>query len=127
MNDSQSLFTVLRQTADAPVADAIQQLVAKGADHELNRINLIDFSAKSGLPEEKAFVGVRYNKAHGELTGIPGDVGANRWQVAGGWFILPGLLAKAEFVDQKYFGYPANNIKNGGHFKGFMMEGVVAF
>ena len=57
MNDAQSLFTVLRQTADAPVADAIQQLVAKGADHELNRINLIDFSAKSGLPEEKALSG----------------------------------------------------------------------
>ena len=79
------------------------------------------------LPEEKAFVGVRYNKAHGELAGLTGDMGANRWQVAGGWFILPGLLAKAEFVDQTYFGYPTGNIKNGGHFKGFMMEGVVAF
>jgi hypothetical protein len=79
------------------------------------------------LPEEKAFVGVRYNKAHGTLAGITGDLGANRWQVAGGWFVLPGLLAKVEYVDQQYFGYPAGNIKNGGHFKGFMMEGVVAF
>ncbi len=79
------------------------------------------------LPDEKAFVGVRYNKAHGELAGITGDVGANRWQVGGGWFILPGLLAKAEYVDQQYFGYPASNIKNGGHFKGVMLEGVVAF
>jgi hypothetical protein len=79
------------------------------------------------LPEEKAFVGVRYNKAHGELAGTTLDVGANRWQVGGGWFILPGLLAKGEYVDQKYFGYPSNNIKNGAHFKGFMMEGVVAF
>jgi hypothetical protein len=79
------------------------------------------------LPEEKAFVGVRYNKAHGELAGITGDAGANRWQVGGGWFILPGVLAKAEYVDQKYFGYPVGNIRNGGHFKGFMMEGVVAF
>jgi hypothetical protein len=79
------------------------------------------------LPDEKVFVGVRYNKAHGELAGIAGDAGANRWQVGGGWFILPGLLAKAEYVDQKYFGYPTGNIKNGGHFKGFMLEGVVAF
>jgi hypothetical protein len=79
------------------------------------------------LPEERAFAGVRYNKAHGTLAGITGDLGANRWQVAGGWFILPGLLAKAEYVNQKYFGYPAGNIKNGGKFNGFMMEGVVAF
>ena len=57
MNDSQSLFTVLRQTADAPVASAIETLVVTGADHELNRINLIDFSAKSGLPEERVLSG----------------------------------------------------------------------
>jgi hypothetical protein len=79
------------------------------------------------LPSEKLFVGVRYNKAYGELPGITGDAGANRWQVGGGWFIMPGLLAKAEYVDQKYFGYPAANIKNGGRFKGVMLEGVVAF
>jgi hypothetical protein len=79
------------------------------------------------LPDEKLFVGVRYNKAEGELAGIAGEVGAKRWQAGAGWFILPGLLAKAEYVDQKYFGYPAANIKNGGRFKGLMLEGVVAF
>ena len=68
-----------------------------------------------------------YNKAHGELPGISGDAGANRWQVGGGWFIMPGLLAKAEYVDQKYFGYPPANIKNGGRFRGVVLEGVVAF
>jgi polyisoprenoid-binding protein YceI len=79
------------------------------------------------LPDEKLFVGVRYNKAYGELPGITGDAGANRWQIGGGWFIMPGLLAKVEYVDQKYFGYPAANIKNGGRFRGVMLEGVVAF
>ena len=54
-------------------------------------------------------------------------MGAKRWQLGAGWFITPGLLAKAEYVDQKYFGYPETNIKNGGHFKGVMLEGVVAF
>ena len=76
---------------------------------------------------ENLFVGARYNRAEGELAGITGDVGAKRWQIGAGWFILPGLLAKAEYVDQKYFGYPANNIKDGGRFKGVMLEGVVAF
>ena len=77
--------------------------------------------------DERLFVGARYNKAKGTLAGITEDVGANRWQLGAGWFITPGLLAKVEYVDQKYFGYPTANIKNGGRFKGFMAEGVVAF
>ena len=79
------------------------------------------------LPDEKLFVGARYNRAHGEAAGIAGDVGANRWEVGGGWFITANVMAKGEYVNQKYFGYPAANIKNGGVFKGVMMEGIVAF
>jgi hypothetical protein len=78
------------------------------------------------LPEEKAYVGVRFNRAEGDLVGMP-NVGADRWQIGAGWFILPGLMAKGEYVDQKFFGYPAANVKNGGRFKGLMLEGVVAF
>jgi hypothetical protein len=76
---------------------------------------------------EKFYAGVRYNKAQGELVGIADEVGAERWQVGGGWFITPGLLAKVEYVDQKYFGYPVTNIRHGGRFDGLMLEGVVAF
>ena len=76
---------------------------------------------------DSLFVGVRYNKAQGALTGITGDAGAERWQVGGGWFITPGLLAKVEYVDQEFFGYPPTNIRNGGRFHGMMLEGVVAF
>jgi hypothetical protein len=79
------------------------------------------------LPEEKLFVGGRFNKVTGELLGIAGDVGAKRWQFAGGWFVTPSLLAKVEYVDQKYFGYPELNKLNGGHFKGLIAEGVVGF
>ena len=79
------------------------------------------------LPDEQLFVGARYNRAHGELPGISGDVGANRWQLGGGWFVTPNVLAKVEYVNQKYFGYPSTNIKNGGQFRGMMLEGVIAF
>ena len=79
------------------------------------------------LPSEQLYVGMRYNRVEGTLPGITGDVGAKRIQLAGGWFITANLLAKAEYVDQKYFGYPSSNIKNGGRFKGMMLEGVVAF
>src|SRR5688572_5611837 len=79
------------------------------------------------LPEEVMFVAARYNRARGELAGISGDVGANRWQLSAGWFVTPNVLAKAEYVTQDYVGFPASNIKNGGTFNGMMLEGVVAF
>ncbi|HWI17672.1 MAG TPA: hypothetical protein VNT81_07995 [Vicinamibacterales bacterium] len=79
------------------------------------------------LPKDAAYVGARFNRAEGTLAGITGDVGAERWQLSAGWFVLPGVLAKAEYVNQKFFGYPAANIKNGGRFNGLMVEGVVAF
>jgi len=79
------------------------------------------------LPNEPLFVGARYNRATGEMVGMPGDVGAERWEYGGGWFITANVVAKAEYVTQKYLGYPPSNIKNGGKFHGVMMEGVIAF
>ena len=57
MSDFNSLYATLKQTADPKVADAIQALVETGADHELNRINLIEFAARTGLGEEKVISG----------------------------------------------------------------------
>ena len=37
-------------------------------------------------------------------------------------------MAKAEYPrSRRYSGYPENNIKHGGKFDGFMLEGVIAF
>ena len=77
--------------------------------------------------DEALFVGARYNKVSGDLVGIADRVGAKRVQLSGGWFITPALLAKIEYVNQKYFGYPSINKLNGGRFNGLMAEGVVAF
>ena len=79
------------------------------------------------LPDEAAYLGVRYNKATGTLVGIAGEVGANRWQVGAGWFVTANILAKAEYVTQTFVGYPASHIRNGGKFNGFMLEGVIGF
>lgn len=57
MNDAQAQFSVLRQTADPAVTDAIARLIQTGEDHELNRINLLDFSARTGLDEERVISG----------------------------------------------------------------------
>src|ERR1700742_2999182 len=57
MSDSQAQFSVLKQTADPKVADAIRELIETGEDHELNRINALDFSARTGLDEELVISG----------------------------------------------------------------------
>jgi hypothetical protein len=76
---------------------------------------------------EQIYVGARYNKAFGELSGISGEVGAERWQVGGGWFVTPNILTKVEYVNHEFFGYPDTHIRNGGEFNGLMFEGVVGF
>jgi hypothetical protein len=109
----------------AVVERAKGKAVAEATEREWNQY-AVD-AVYRFLPGEKAFVGVRYNRAEGALAGIAGDVGAKRVQVSGGWFIIPGLLAKIEYVNHDFIGYPAANIKNGGRFRGLMAEGVVAF
>src|SRR6201995_721977 len=57
MSDIKAQFSVLKQTADPAVADAIARLVETGEDHELNRINLLDFSKRTGFDEERVISG----------------------------------------------------------------------
>ncbi len=79
------------------------------------------------LPDQRVFLAARYNTVKGQLTvGAPG-VTVKRSQVGGGWFLTPNVLTKLEFVSQKYLDFPTTDIRNGGKFKGFMVEGVVAF
>jgi class 3 adenylate cyclase len=57
MNDIDAQISVLKQTADPAVADAIATLITKGEDPELNRINALDFSNRHSLDEEKVISG----------------------------------------------------------------------
>jgi class 3 adenylate cyclase len=57
MSDIQAQYSVLKQIADPVVAGAIQRLIETGEDHELNRINVLDFSRQSGLDEERVISG----------------------------------------------------------------------
>jgi hypothetical protein len=54
-------------------------------------------------------------------------VSVDRWQMGGGWFVTPSILLKGEYVTQKYNDFPTADIRHGGKFNGFMIEGVVAF
>ena len=79
------------------------------------------------LPDQRVYVAARYNTVNGQLTVGAPDVTVKRSQVGGGWFLTPNILTKLEFVNQKYLDFPTTDIRNGGKFKGFMVEGVVAF
>jgi class 3 adenylate cyclase len=54
MSEAQSLFPLLRQSADATVAAAIEALVQDAPDRALNRVNVLEFAARLGLDEEAA-------------------------------------------------------------------------
>ena len=76
---------------------------------------------------DKVYVAGRYNTVKGRLAGTTSDITIDRSQVGGGWFVTPAILAKVEYVNQQYKDFPVTDIRNGGQFKGFMIEGVVGF
>ncbi|HEY9448574.1 MAG TPA: hypothetical protein VIQ60_02435, partial [Gemmatimonadaceae bacterium] len=79
------------------------------------------------LPREQLYVAGRYNTASGRLPGMPDDVNIERVQLAGGWFVTSGVLAKIEYVRQTYGDFPTTDIRSGGKFHGVMIEGAVGF
>src|SRR5438477_2334583 len=53
MNEAQTLFAALRQSADPDVVCAIEALVRDAPDNRLNRINALAFARKAGLNEDR--------------------------------------------------------------------------
>jgi hypothetical protein len=52
VSETEALFGVLRQSADAGCAAAIEGAVANAPDHELCRVNALAFATKNKLDEE---------------------------------------------------------------------------
>jgi hypothetical protein len=77
--------------------------------------------------DDKLFVGTRYNVVKGTLPGFTNETTVDRTQFGAGWFVVPTVLLKGEWMQQNYKDFPLTDIRNGGKIKGFMVEGVVAF
>src|SRR5258708_35323340 len=73
MSDIQAQFSVLKQTADPAVDDAIARLIEHGRDPELNRVNVLDFAKKNELDEERVISGFLHASRLG-LFGMPWNV-----------------------------------------------------
>jgi class 3 adenylate cyclase len=54
MGETEALFNVLRQSADADCVAAIETAVRDAPDRDLCRINVLNFAGKHGLDEERA-------------------------------------------------------------------------
>lgn len=75
---------------------------------------------------ENIYVGGRYNYVDGELMGGT-DIDITRFNLAAGWFMTKNVMAKVEYVNQKYGGFPKTDLKHEGQFDGVMLEAVISF
>jgi len=57
----------------------------------------------------------------------PYDATITRLAVGAGWFVTKNIMAKVEYVDQKYSGFPVGNIYDGAKFSGLSAEAVISF
>ncbi len=53
MSETQALFAALRQSADTAVADELERMVREAEDRALNRINVLDLAARTGIDEQR--------------------------------------------------------------------------
>jgi hypothetical protein len=77
--------------------------------------------------DDALYLSTRYNKVTGRLATYTDDISIDRTQFGGGWYINPMILLKGEWVNQNYDGFLATDVRNGGKFKGFVMEAALAF
>jgi hypothetical protein len=76
---------------------------------------------------ESVYIGGRYNSITGTERGIENDININRMELVAGWFVTKNILAKVEYVRQKYEDYPEENLFHKGQFDGVMVEAVIGF
>jgi class 3 adenylate cyclase len=53
MNEAETLFVALRQSADDDVVDVLERMVREAPEHALNKMNALDLAASEGLDEER--------------------------------------------------------------------------
>jgi len=54
-------------------------------------------------------------------------VDINRVAIAAGWYMTKNVMAKIEYVNQKYNGFPTRSIQDGAEFNGLTLQGSIAF
>ncbi len=104
-----------------------RSIINNVAEKDVRTIDQISNELTVRFLGDQLYVSGRYNTVSGRLAGIVNDINVQRSQFGGGWFVTPLVLLKGEYVTQKYLDFPLLDIRNGGKFNGFMVEGTVAF
>lgn len=98
------------------------------AEKQLRTVRQDVYEGLYRFASDKLYLGGRFNTVTGEMiTNNYTQQSVDRWELGGGWFVTPNVLAKGEWVTQKYNGFAPTDIRNGGQFHGFMVTGVVSF
>jgi hypothetical protein len=78
--------------------------------------------------EERYYIGGRYNTVAGkQVESATDDLKITRLNVGAGWFLTKNILAKVEYVDQKYTGKAWTGRFAGAQFDGIVFEAVIGF
>jgi len=96
-----------------------------GARYNTVSADLLSASAKSAASLNTAN-GTSYTIGQDAVPAYKQDI--SRLAISGGWFMTKNIMAKIEYVNQKYTGVPnVNYILNGAEFHGLSAEAVIAF
>lgn len=84
---------------------------------------------------ENFYLGARYIKVIATIPfgqtasaqGTNSDITIDRTSIGAGWFVTRNILLKGEYVNQNYSGYPTTERFYNGNFKGFVIQGSIAF
>jgi hypothetical protein len=61
------------------------------------------------------------------LQDIDDPITVERLVGSAGWFVTRNVMIKGEYVVQKYFDFPAADIRNEGKFYGYVIAATVGF
>lgn len=79
---------------------------------------------------EQFYFGGRYNSVSGKDDKVSAERKIDRFNLGGGWFMTRNVLAKVEYVTQKYNDdavWGATSALRGGKFNGIMFEATIGF
>ena len=79
---------------------------------------------------EQFYFGGRYNTVSGKDNETAAERKIDRFNLGGGWFMTKNVLAKVEYVSQKYNNdkvWGATSALQGGKFNGVMFEATIGF
>lgn len=80
--------------------------------------------------KEQFYLGGKYNTVTGKDNDTAAERKIDRFNLAGGWYMTKNVLAKIEYVNQKYntsTAWGTTSTLYGGKFNGFVLEATIGF